>query len=131
MNEQEKYKKQLEDLVAENPEYPVDAYMFLSDGLGVAMQKKGKMGHLTGQELSEGLKETAMLLYGPMAGEVLNYWNIKETKDFGKMVYNLVEKGIWSKTEKDDINDFNDVFDLNESLAAPYRPENKNPGMGL
>ena len=55
-----------------------------------------------------------------MAADVLRNWGIKETVDFGNIVFTLVENGLMGKTEQDSVEDFTDVFDFDEELAGNY-----------
>ena len=47
-----------------------------------------------------------------MASAVLTHWGITKTRDFGNIVFNMIEKGLLSKVESDSIEDFNDVYDF-------------------
>src|SRR5262249_35036416 len=81
--------------------------------------------HITGQELSEGLREFALLQWGMLARTVLLRWNIVRTQDFGRIVFALVENGWMSKTEEDNIDDFNNVFDFHDAFEEGSRIECK------
>jgi uncharacterized repeat protein (TIGR04138 family) len=56
-----------------------------------------------------------------MAKTVLEHWGLKETGDFGNMVFNMIKVGLLSKTEEDSIEDFRDVFDFQETFANVLR----------
>ncbi len=111
--------------------YPVEAYAFVQDGLrftvarlhGSGRPGKGQ-GHVSGQQLAQGLREYAHVQWGLMAEEVLRRWNITSTYDFGRIVFSLVEGGIFHKTDADHIGDFRDVYDF-RSLHGTYRIESK------
>lgn len=75
--------------------------------------------HITGRQLSEGLREYAWLKWGLMARTVLTRWNITSTMDFGKIVYALIDAQILSKTDEDRIDDFRGVFDF-RTLESGY-----------
>jgi uncharacterized repeat protein (TIGR04138 family) len=53
-----------------------------------------------------------------LARTVLRKWNIRETIDFGNMVYLLVEHEFMRKTDEDSLEDFRDVFDFDEAFAV-------------
>jgi uncharacterized repeat protein (TIGR04138 family) len=57
-----------------------------------------------------------------MALMVLNYWGVKATADVGQMVFNLVQAGIFGKTDEDTAESFLDIFDFREAFVAPFRP---------
>jgi len=65
--------------------------------------------HITGHELLKGIQEEAADQFGPMAQTVFEYWGIKNSLDFGILVFNMVEVGILSKTDTDVIEDFRDT----------------------
>jgi uncharacterized repeat protein (TIGR04138 family) len=51
-----------------------------------------------------------------MAPAVLRSWGIRESIDFGNMVYLLIEHGMMRKTEEDTVEDFRDVFYLEKDF---------------
>lgn len=57
-----------------------------------------------------------------MALMVLDYWGVVSTADVGQMVFNLVQAGIFGKTDEDTTESFRDVFDFCEAFLAPFRP---------
>lgn len=111
--------------------YPVEAYEFVQRGLqytvarihGAGKPGKGK-GHVSGQQLAEGLREFAQIQWGLMAAPVLASWSITTTYDFGRIVFALVEGGILHKTDEDSIDDFRNVYDFG-SMHGSYRIESK------
>lgn len=117
MNEQS-FEDAVERIVSVHPEYSPEAYAFLRDGLDWASEKLGrnqaKDHHLTGRELCEGLRDYALLQYGPLALLVLMQWGVFETSDFGKMVYWLIDEGVFGKKPEDRLSDFDDVYSFEE-----------------
>ena len=81
--------------------------------------------HITGQELSEGLRDFALMQWGMLARTVLGRWNIHRTEDFGRIVFLLIENGWLSKTEQDSEADFRHVFDFDSAFGQDYRIEVK------
>ena len=55
---------------------------------------------------------------GPLARTVLEYWGVKETVDFGKIVFALVEVGLMRKTEEDTLEDFTAVYDFESAFHS-------------
>jgi len=82
--------------------------------------------HITGAELSFGIRDYALEQYGPLALTLLNEWGIRETKDFGNIVFNLVEYEVFGKTEEDDPKDFNSVYSFDEAFKEPFQPNLNN-----
>ena len=56
-----------------------------------------------------------------MAKTVLNNWGIRETGDFGEIVFNLIRVGHMRKTARDRREDFDDVFDLDAALTRDFK----------
>ncbi len=109
--------KSLEELAQLSGKYPVDAFIFVREGLQYTIRKLGKISqggckHITGRQLCYGLKDYAIHKWGLLALTVLKQWNIKTTRDFGNIVFMMVDAGWMAKTDEDKIEDFDDVFDF-------------------
>jgi uncharacterized repeat protein (TIGR04138 family) len=106
--------------------YHADAYFFLRDGLDQAVKARkrqlGESGHVTGQQMCEGLRQLAIKAFGPMVPTVFEYWGIRKTDDFGEMVWNLIELGVFGRTDKDSREDFKNVYSFREAFVEPYIP---------
>jgi uncharacterized repeat protein (TIGR04138 family) len=123
--------KPIEQIVDEMGLYPIEAYEFVQRGLHYTVQRihaqakdPAAARHVTGRELSEGLREFALLQWGMLARSVLTRWNILRTEDFGRIVFAMVENGYMTTTEQDTIEDFRGVFDFT-TLDEQYRIECK------
>jgi uncharacterized repeat protein (TIGR04138 family) len=117
----------LESIVASDARYHRDAYIFLRDALDFTtkQQKKAKgttVRHVSGPELLEGVRHYALKEFGPMVLTVFDSWGIHSCEDVGHMVFNLIDAGIFGKTDQDSINDFKNVFDFEEAFAKPFAP---------
>lgn len=112
MEEKVNFYQAIERITAQDSRYKLDAYEFIMQALHFTQNKLKKVSHVTGRELSEGIKDFAIEQYGPMAMTVLAHWGIKKTDDFGNIVFNMIEKKLLSKTEEDSIEDFKDVYDF-------------------
>jgi len=119
--------EKLDQIVQQDPRYDREAYHFLRDALDytVKQRKKAKESgdHVTGQQLLDGVRRFALKQYGPMVPTVFEFWNLKETEDFGHMVFALVSVGIFGKTDRDSIEDFRRVYSFHDAFVAPYLPE--------
>ncbi|HKP93634.1 MAG TPA: Minf_1886 family protein [Chthoniobacterales bacterium] len=120
----------LDSIVASDPRYQREAYIFLRDALDYTtkQQKKTKgasVRHVAGPELLEGARQYALKEFGPMVVTVFSYWGIRSCEDIGHMVFNLIGAGIFGKTEEDSIEDFKNVFDFNEVFVKPFEPEKR------
>jgi uncharacterized repeat protein (TIGR04138 family) len=122
----------LDSIVASDPRYYRDAYVFLRDALDYTtkQQKKAKgatVRHVAGPELLEGVRQYALKEFGPMVITVFGHWGLKTTEDVGNMVFNLIGAGIFGKTEEDSIDDFKNVFDFDEAFVKPFEPAKPAP----
>ena len=117
----------LDSIVASDPRYHREAYVFLRDALDYTtkQQKKAKgasVRHVAGPELLEGVRQYALKEFGPMVMTVFSHWGLQTTEDIGNMVFNLIGAGIFGKTEEDSIDDFKNVFDFHEAFVKPFEP---------
>lgn len=119
----------IEEIVAHDPRFDRDAYQFVREALDftVKILKKNPQGppshrHVSGQELLDGIRRHALEQFGPMSKTVLEHWGIKQCEDFGNIVFNMVEKGILGKTEKDSREDFKGGYSFEEAFVRPFQP---------
>ena len=119
--------------------YKVDAYLVVQQSLAFAQLQRGQAHrggsaadhdgevvstpdpHLTGQELCGAIRTYAQELYGLLAKAVLNSWGVRTTGDFGEIVYKLIDIGEMTKSDSDQREDFDDVFDFAEAFQRNYR----------
>ena len=80
-------------------------------------RKKPVERHLTGQELCEAARQDAIQQYGYLARTVLGTWGLRNTADFGEIVFNMIEIGQMRKTRKDRREDFHDVYDFQDAFC--------------
>jgi len=118
----------LDSIVASDPRYQRDAYVFLRDALDfTTKQQKRVRGavvrHVSGSELLDGVRQYALKEFGPMVTTVFDSWGIRCTEDIGHMVFNLISAGIFGKTDEDSIEDFKNVYDFEEAFVKPFAPE--------
>jgi len=119
MDPSQLYKK-ARDLIKKDAKYSVEAYAFILAGLEFVMKQKEKPGHITGQELCQGLRDYAIDQYGPMAKTVLAHWGVKATNDFGQIVFTLVDAGLMRKQETDNQEDFANVYSFDDAFSVSY-----------
>ncbi len=113
--------KNIEAVIRDDGRYSPEAFNFLHEGLGQAVEKTHgnkavPNGHVSGQALCESLRDLARERYGLLAPAVLRRWGVNESIDFGKMVYLLIDHGLMRKTDEDSIEDFRDNFDLDKDF---------------
>lgn len=115
----------------EDSRFDRSAYTFVRDGLEHAVKELKKRDaarakvsrHVSGRELSDGLRVYALEQFGPLAKTVLNSWGLHETIHFGDIVYNLIEYNVFSKTDSDSKEDFAEVFSFDEAFVTPFLPQ--------
>ena len=138
------FEEVLEQILAKDSRYRRDAYLFLTDALKYTQKKAGKdlpepqvraqkrglkaeadKRNVSGQELLEGIREYALMEFGPMAITVFEEWGIRSCRDFGEMVFHLVEHRYFKKTEQDSLVDFENGYDFDDAFRKPFLPRNK------
>jgi hypothetical protein len=117
----------LDSIVASDPRYARDAYVFLRDALDFTTKQQKKIKgatvrHVAGPELLEGVRQYALQEFGPMVMTVFSSWGVQCCEDIGHMVFNLIEAGIFGKTEEDSLEDFKNVYDFEGAFAKPFMP---------
>lgn len=77
--------------------------------------------HVGGEELCWGLRTLALEQWGLMARVVLGHWGIRSTKDFGRMIFALVDHGLLQKEPEDQIEDFDDIYEFDTVFEKTYK----------
>jgi uncharacterized repeat protein (TIGR04138 family) len=116
-------------LAGEDGRYSPEAFEFLFAGLDQAVKLAGRDAaqgasrHVSGQELLEGMKHYARELFGPLAAYVWRSWGIRNTRDWGNIVFLLVEAELLNRQVGDTIQDFEGTLDFDEFFVTSYQPE--------
>jgi uncharacterized repeat protein (TIGR04138 family) len=132
--------RRIVELARRDGRYKWEAYVFVQEALVYAQLELG-MGrprpygtegdstvlvdptdeaHLTGQELCQAIRMYAADRYGLLAKVVLNSWSVQCTRDFGEIVYRLIEIGEMTKSQHDRLEDFDDVYDFATAFQQQY-----------
>jgi uncharacterized repeat protein (TIGR04138 family) len=125
------FEEGFQKIYAKDPRYPRDAYLFVREALDHTQKmvakrdERNRPRHVSGQELLEGIREHAIAQFGPMAKTVFEEWNIRSCKDFGELVFNMVEIELLAKTENDSREDFADGYSFDEAFLRPFLPSSK------
>ncbi len=119
----------LDQVVERDPRYSREAYGFLREALEFTQKKRRKSRaestHVSANELLEGFREYSLQQFGPMGLTVLEYWGVRSTGDVGRMVFNLIEAGVFGRADDDRIEDFENGFSFEEAFVTPFRPVEK------
>ena len=110
--------EKIQKLIDQNPHYKFEAYSFILSALHYTMSSLPGPRHITGREFCEGIRRYAIDQFGPLARTVLEYWGIRQTLDFGKLVFALVDVGLMRKTEEDSLDDFKNVYDFKTAFDS-------------
>jgi uncharacterized repeat protein (TIGR04138 family) len=128
------FQQAVAEICARDPRYAPESYYLLREALDFTVKALKKPvdvpeRHVTGQELTEGIRQYMLQEFGPMSLTVLRAWGIQRTEDFGEIVFNLVESGKLGKTDKDTRADFAKGYDFFEVFGKPYEvvPEAARP----
>jgi uncharacterized repeat protein (TIGR04138 family) len=114
--------------------YHPNAYQFVYAALRFTQQcldrpvtpaPENEDAHISGVELLDGIRAFALSQFGLMTQTVFRLWGIRSTDDFGNIVFELIDRGEMSKTDRDQLSDFFDVYDFAEVFDRSYRVEVK------
>lgn len=125
------FQEAVEAVSREDKRYHAEAYVFLRDSLEATLKRRKKAkkeagGHVAAPELLEGFRIHALNEFGPMAITVLEYWGVRSCEDVGQMVFNLVQAGVFGKTDDDTMESFGGGFDFHSAFRVPFQ-SGKNP----
>ena len=128
MSELRSFAAGLKKLLRSDARYKAEAYLFVMAALSRTLAKLENPRHLTGGELLAGIREEARAQFGPMARTVFEHWGIKNSLDFGEIVFKMVQVGILSETDSDKLDDFADerFFDNLFDSDSAYQLEKSN-----
>ena len=110
----------LDRLQAANPRFDRRGYLLVLSALHEVVGRLDAPRHISGEELSWGVRELAIERFGLLAMTVLDSWGIRSTDHIGEIVFDLVEGGILVKQEGDRKEDFQDLFDFEEQFVRGY-----------
>ncbi len=128
------YHARLAQVLQRDPRYVYEAYEFVFAALSHTQKLLGRVPaedssnpgaqyHVSGRELVHGVRDLAVREFGLMARVVFRLWGINRTADIGNIVFNLVEENLMSKSDQDSLADFQDLFDLDQSLVQEFQIE--------
>ncbi|MBC8290396.1 MAG: hypothetical protein H8E37_08775 [Planctomycetes bacterium] len=112
--------------------YHTDAYRFVDSALRFTQKRLHRMpkgneelddesAHISGPELLDGVRELALQEFGLMTIPVFRHWGVRSTDDFGRIVFDFIERGAMRKTDQDQVTDFFAIYDFEEVFDRDYR----------
>lgn len=121
---------ELKNILDKDPRYAREAYFFIYEALDYTVNSIGEKRHVAGQELLEGIRKFAVERFGLLAKGVFEEWGITTCKDFGEIVFNLVEYDLMGKTDTDSREDFNSGYDFSEAFEKDVEVDSRIHGKG-
>lgn len=109
--------------------YHHQAYLFIKEALTTTQESlrrkpaahaEDEGAHISGRELLEGIRILASRQYGMLAPTVFSAWGVRDTSDFGRIVFELVELGELRRTEQDHLSDFEGVYSFESAFLHDY-----------
>jgi uncharacterized repeat protein (TIGR04138 family) len=121
----------VELILTRDTRFSRDAYTFVREALDytqklIGKEAQGQVRHVSGQELLDGIRQFALQQFGPMVMTVFEDWGVRNCRDFGEIVFNMVEIGLLAKTDRDTRDDFQHGYDFTEAFRKPFWPQNKS-----
>lgn len=121
----------LQRIIEKDNRYSVQSYQFIFEALDFTASRLGRKynssseeeRHVSGQELSEGIRQYALRKFGFMTRTVFELWGITNSRDFGEIVFNLVDSGLMGRTESDSLDDFKDLYDFQTEFEGKFKFE--------
>lgn len=117
-------------LCRETPHFAYEAYEFVCEAVTFTMKRLGRGKketeeptpdqHVSGAELLRGVCDLAVREFGMMAPVVFKRWGVRTTDDVGRMVFNLIQAELLSKSDRDAPEDFHDLFDVQQALMDGF-----------
>ena len=124
------------ELCREDSRFAYEAYEFVCDAVTFTQDRLGRGGpgddaladhHVSGEELLRGTCELALREFGMMATVVFKQWGLRITDDIGEIVFKLISVERLSKSDRDDPEDFHDLFNLYQALTEGFSITLGNP----
>jgi uncharacterized repeat protein (TIGR04138 family) len=121
----------VELILTRDSRFSRDAYTFVREALDytqklIGKEAQGQIRHVSGQELLDGIRHYALQQFGPMVMTVFEEWGVRSSRDFGEIVFNMVEIGLLAKTDRDTREDFQNGYDFVEVFRKPFQPQSKS-----
>ena len=119
-------KDPLRKLALTDGRFMPEAFRFLFESLEYAVRLAGKEDaegterHVTGQEVLAGMQAYAKERFGPLGASVWRAWGIRDTLDWGRIVFLLVEEGLLKQRDEDSIDDFASDLDFDRFFVESY-----------
>lgn len=111
--------------------YHPNAFKFVFAALGFMQDELGRLNphdaededshHISGRELLDGIRRLGLMQFGYLTTTVFRQWGVHSTGDFGRIVFELIERGEMRKTDRDQLDDFFDIYNFEEVFNHQYQ----------
>ncbi len=119
----------LNNIIENDPRYSPEAYIFAQEAVSYTLELLKDSGeglrHVSGSELLEGIRVYSVDQFGPMAIDMFTEWGISCTRDFGNIVFNMIDAKLLSAREEDSIEDFDNIYNFKDVFVSQYTPSGK------
>ena len=99
---------------AQQKTYTIELFDLVYAGVISAQDLFANVRHVGAKEVCASIKELIYKKYGCMSRTVLEHYGAKDTMDFGKVIYLLIEGGMLASSPDDKLSDFEKTFDFLE-----------------
>ena len=112
----------IQEIVCRDSRFRAEAYEFVFEALDYTLSRLGgHVRHVTGVEIMESVRLLALEQFGFLARSVLAQWGIRQTADFGHVVFNLIEADLLQKTANDRLEDFVGLYDFEAAFDDAFQ----------
>lgn len=118
------------DLLRTDGRYAYEAYEFVCEAVPYTQEQLNRLPqeeddpdtdyHVSAEELVRGACDLAVNEFGLMAPIVFRRWGLNSTDDFGAVVFHLIQAERLGKSDRDEPDDFRDLFDLEKALTDGF-----------
>ncbi len=120
----------IQEIARKDGRFSSQAFVFVFQALEVATKRVARRdppGHVSGRELLEGIRLLGLEQFGYLAGGVFESWGVRSTRDFGEIVFVMVQENLMGKNDRDSIEDFENVYDFEEVFEKGFTFERSGP----
>lgn len=113
----------MNNILRRHDEYAPEVYDFLRQAMNTTARQYNRdehNKHLSAEELYMGVCALALEEFGPLAKSVMAYWGVFDGSDVGRIVFYMVEAGIFRKEEDDNMEQFLRLPSMSTMLDTPY-----------
>jgi uncharacterized repeat protein (TIGR04138 family) len=125
------FEESIREIVAKDPRYPFEAYIFVQEALQFTQKTLGRhkteQKHVAGKELLDGIRQYALKAFGPMVPTVFGEWGIRTCEDIGEIVFTMIKHNLATKTDSDTPDDFKGGYTFDEAFRKPFLPTGPTP----